>query len=282
MSESPHLEREQEKQAQKSAPLRATVIHEVIRAEGEADLALGARTLLWSGLAAGLSMGFSFAAEALLKAALPAAPWAHIVASFGYVVGFAIVVLGRQHLFTESTLSATLPALMRRDLATTRRMLRLWGLVIAANIAGTWIFAAALAYANPLGPQAAPALASLAHEALANPFGATLMKAVFAGWLIALMVWLLPTAGPAKILIIALLTWVVALGRLSHIIAGSAEAAYAVLTGAAPLGAYLGRFFAPTLIGNVIGGVALVALLNHAPVRQEIERNGGETDAPGG
>jgi formate/nitrite transporter FocA (FNT family) len=30
-------------------------------------------------------------------------------------------------------------------------------------------------------------------------------------------------------------------------------------------------FFAPTLLGNIIGGVSLVALLNHAPVSSELE-----------
>lgn len=273
-AQSPHLEQAQKKQAEESAPLRATVIHEVIRKEGQEDLELGIATLLWSGLAAGLSMGFSYAVEALLKADLPHAPWAHVVASFGYVVGFAIVVLGRQHLFTESTLSAVLPVLTARTGEMLLKMLRLWGMVLAANIVGTWIFAAVLAWANPLGPEALPSLASLSAESMANAFGETLIKAVFAGWLIALMVWLLPTAGPAKIAIIALLTWVVALGKLSHIIAGSAEAAYGVWTGAADVGDYLMKFFLPTLIGNLVGGAALVAMLNHAPVRQEM--NGAE------
>lgn len=276
-AQSPHLEEAQKKQAAKSAPLRATVIHEVIRKEGLDDLELGLATLVWSGLAAGLSMGFSYAAQALLTSALPHAPWAHIVASFGYVVGFAIVVLGRQHLFTESTLSAVLPVLTARTSEMALKMLRLWVVVLAANMVGTWIFAGVLAYANPLGPDAIPSLASLSAESLSNGFGETLVKAVFAGWLIALMVWLLPTAGPAKILIIALLTWMVALGKLSHIIAGSAEAAYGVWTGAAAVGDYLMRFFLPTLIGNLIGGVALVAMLNHAPVREEM--NGAEEDA---
>jgi formate/nitrite transporter FocA (FNT family) len=269
-AKSPHLEEEQKKQAEESAPLRATVIHEVIRKEGQDDLELGIATLLWSGLAAGLSMGFSYATQALLKSALPHEAWAHILASFGYVVGFAIVVLGRQHLFTESTLSAVLPVLTTRTGEMVLKMLRLWGIVLAANMVGTWIFAGVLAYANPLGPDTIPSLASLSAESLSNGFGETLVKAVFAGWLIALMVWLLPTAGPAKIVIIALLTWVVALGKLSHIIAGSAEAAYGIFTGAATIGDYLMKFFVPTLIGNLIGGVALVSMLNHAPVREEM------------
>ncbi|MFL5296866.1 MAG: formate/nitrite transporter family protein [Phenylobacterium sp.] len=267
---SPPLDPEQEKQAEDYAPLRGVVIHRIIREEGETDLQRPAAALLWSGLAAGLSMGFSFAVQALLKAALPAEGWAHAVASFGYVVGFVVVVLGRQQLFTESTLTATLPALTRRDAQTTLAMLRLWAIVLVANLAGTWLFAAALAYASPLPPEASDAMKSLLGESLANPFGVTLVKAVFAGWLIGLMAWLLPPAGSAKLLIIVLLTWVVALAKLSHIIAGSTETAYGVLTGGASAGDYLVGFLLPTLIGNVLGGAALVALLNHAPVRHDV------------
>lgn len=269
-SDSPHLDQEEQKQASRHAPLKALVIHEIIRAEGEAELQRSNSALLWSGLAAGLSMGFSFAVQALLQSGLPAAPWRHLVASLGYVVGFAIVVLGRQQLFTESTLSAVLPVLTRRDGKSLIAMLRLWGLVLAANLVGTWIFAAAVAYANPFGPDAQASFNELSRETVAHPFGLTFVKSIFAGWLIALMVWLLPTAGSARILIIALLTWVVALGRLSHVIAGSSEAAYGVLIGQAALSDYFGRFLLPTLLGNTLGGAALVAMLNHAPVSEEM------------
>ncbi|MFL5214177.1 MAG: formate/nitrite transporter family protein, partial [Microvirga sp.] len=36
-------------------------------------------------------------------------------------------------------------------------------------------------------------------------------------------------------------------------------------------GDYLTRFFVPTLLGNVVGGVALVAVLNYGQVAPEIE-----------
>jgi formate/nitrite transporter FocA (FNT family) len=267
---SPHLDPGQEKQAEDHAPLRGVVIHEIIREEGETDLQRPAAALLWSGLAAGLSMGFSFAVQALLKAYLTAESWAHVVAGLGYSVGFAIVVLGRQQLFTESTLTAAIPALTRRDAETTTAMLRLWSLVLLANLAGTWLFAAPLAYASPLPAEASDSLKSLMAEGLSSPFGVTLVKAVFAGWLIGLMAWLVPPAGSAKLLVIVLITWVVALAKLSHIIAGSTEAAYGVLTGGASAGDYVLRFLVPTLIGNVLGGAALVAMLNHAPVRHDV------------
>ena len=117
----------------------------------------------------------------------------------------------------------------------------------------------------------APSLARLAHESVAQPFGSTLLRAIFAGWLIALMVWLLPSSRSARMFIIVALTWVVSFAKLSHVIAGSTEAAYGVLTGGAALADYFGRFLVPTLIGNIIGGVSLVAMLNHAPVAAEME-----------
>jgi formate/nitrite transporter FocA (FNT family) len=98
-----------------------------------------------------------------------------------------------------------------------------------------------------------------------------MIKAVFAGWLIALMIWLLPSAKSARLLVIVLLTYVVALGRFSHIIAGSVEAFYAVFTGEASIYNYVVGFLLPTFIGNTIGGVALVALLNHAPLAPELQ-----------
>ena len=93
---------------------------------------------------------------------------------------------------------------------------------------------------------------------------------MLAGWLIALMVWLLPSAKSARLFVIILLTYVVAIGQFSHIIAGSVEAFFAVLSGAAAPSQYIFGFFLPTIVGNTIGGVALVALLNHAPLAPEL------------
>jgi formate/nitrite transporter FocA (FNT family) len=275
-AESPHLEGGERDQARKHAPLRALVIHEIIRAEGEAELKRGVPALVWSGLAAGLSMGFSFAVQALLAHAFEQAVGAEAIASFGYTIGFMIVVLGRQQLFTESTLTAMLPVLTHKDGKTLAAMLRLWTVVLVANLVGTWIFAITLVYGHPLPPEVTPSLAKLAHESVAHPFGNTLLRGVFAGWLIALMVWLLPSAHSARMFIVIALVWVVAFGKLSHVIAGSTEAAYAALTGAAGAGEYFGRFLIPTLIGNTIGGASLVAMLNHAPLAEEMEP---ETDA---
>ena len=269
--QSEHLEGPEKDRAEEHAPLRPMIIHEIIRAEGEEELKRPNTALVWSGLAAGLSMGFSFVAQALLQSDLPEGPGRHAIATLGYMVGFAIVVLGRQQLFTDSTLTAVLPALNDRRASTALSTLRLWVIVLLANLAGTWLFSLMLVFGQPLPPEAGASLARLAAETTAHPFWNTLLRAALAGWLIALMVWLLPSSRSARIVVIGLLTWLVAFARLSHIIAGSGEAAYAVLTGEAPIGDYLGKFLLPTLIGNVIGGVALVAMLNHAPVSEDAD-----------
>jgi len=97
------------------------------------------------------------------------------------------------------------------------------------------------------------ALSEIAVETVSGPFWPTLVKAFFAGWLIALMVWLLPSAKSARLFVILLLTYVVAIGRFSHIIAGSVEAFFAVFAGNASLAEYGIGFFLPTIIGNTIG-----------------------------
>ena len=264
-----------QQQADAAAPLRPHVIHEVVREEGEVELRRAALSLALSGFAAGLSMGFSFLTLSLLRAGLPDAPWHRLVDSFGYSLGFVIVILGRQQLFTESTLTAVLPVLTSRTLRTILLMLRLWGIVLASNLLGTFVFAALVTPEGVFPSEVRAALLEVGRESVSGDFGPVLLKSVFAGWLIALMVWLLPNARQARLWVIILLTYVVSMGRFSHIIAGSTEAIFTVFTGAASVHDYVLRFLVPTLLGNTIGGVSLVALLNHAPIAQEL-RDAGE------
>jgi formate/nitrite transporter FocA (FNT family) len=212
-------------------------------------------------------MGFSFLTQGLIEAALPAARWRPLISSFGYTLGFLIVVLGRQQLFTENTLTAILPLLVRPDRKMLGRVARLWGVVLGANVAGTYAFALLAAKSPIFQPSVQTALLQLGLRHLGPGFGTVLLKGVFAGWLIALMVWLLPAAESGKVAIIVILTYVIALGEFSHIIAGSATVLYLVARHAVSWGEFLGGFFAPTLLGNVIGGVALVAALAHGQVR---------------
>lgn len=268
------LDAAEQRQADEVAALRPHVVHEVVREEGEIELRRSAYALAWSGFAAGGSMGFSFLALCMLRSGLPDEPWRRLVEGFGYSLGFVIVILGRQQLFTESTLTAVLPALTTRTVRAVLSTLRLWGIVLAANLLGTAAFAALILPSGLFEPAMHKALADVARASVSGDFWPTLLKAILAGWLIALIVWLLPNARAARLWIIILLTYVVSIGHFSHIIAGSSEAFFAVFNGEASAYDYFLRFLIPTLLGNTIGGVTLVALLNHAPVAQELAEAG--------
>lgn len=257
--------REQQESKERQAP-NALIVHEAIRREGEEELRRPPAALAWSGLAAGLSMGFSLAAEGLLRAHLPDAPWRPLASKLGYSVGFLIVILGRQQLFTENTLTPILPLLTRRDLATFLRVLRLWIIVLFANLVGTFIFAWVVSSTAVFTPEVKEAFAAIGHEALVGSFLTVFLRGIFAGWLIALMVWLLPVAESARVGVIVIITFLVGIGGLAHSIAGSVETLFLVSRGEATWGNYGGDFLLPTLLGNIIGGVALVAVLNYAQV----------------
>lgn len=244
----------------------AKVVHEAIRNEGQEELARPSSALAWSGLAAGLSMGFSLLAEGLLSAHLPDAPWAPLISRFGYSLGFLIVVLGRQQLFTENTLTVILPLLTRRDLPCVWGVLRLWSIVLAANLVGVFFFAWALGGTDLFQPYVKQAFARLGMLEISYGFWLVLLKGIFAGWLIALMVWLLPFAEAARVHIIIIVTYLVGLAEFSHVIAGSSKVLYLVATGEASPLRFLYGYMVPSLVGNTIGGVSLVAVVNHAQV----------------
>jgi formate/nitrite transporter FocA (FNT family) len=255
-------------EANERSSTSAKVVHEAIRMEGTEELERPSTSILWSGLAAGLTMGCSMLGEGLLQASLPDTPWRPLVASFGYSLGFLFVTMGRQQLFTETTLTVMLPVLHKTHRVSDTA--RYWTLVFAANIVGTLLLAAAATIPHLFKPEAVHAFTDLGVKAVAPGFVGVLVKAVFAGWLIALMVWLMPAASSAKFVVIVAVTWLISVAEFSHVIAGSIEAAFAAMQDAIGWDSYVVGFLVPALIGNSIGGVVFVALLNHAQVKEEI------------
>ncbi len=250
----------------------AVVLHEAIREEGERELRRPNSALAWSGLASGLSMGFSLIAEGLIQASLPDEPWHPLLTKIGYTVGFFIVVLGHQQLFTENTLTAVLPLLNKRTAANLKRLLRLWVVVLVANLVGAFLIAWVLGHTDVFKPEVKHAFTDISLKSLEGGFWTHLLRGIFAGWLIALMVWLLPGAPSSEVVVIFFVTYLVGLGELVHIIIGSVYVFYIVTTGAVSWGAY-GQFMVPTLLGNIIGGVSLVAALNYGQVAPSTNRN---------
>ena len=239
------------------------IVYEAVYKEGEHELERSNSALAWSGLAAGLSMGFSLLSEALLRSHLPDAPWRPLLAKFGYCIGFLVVVLGRQQLFTENTLTVILPLLRQKNLRTFLNVARLWAIVLAANLVGTFLMAWLLGKTDAVEAPVHQGMRELGFISMNHTFGALLLRGIFAGWLIALMVWLLPFAETARVWVIIIITYIVGVGEFSHTVAGSVDGFYVVVTGGETFLEYL-AYMAPILIGNIIGGSTIVATIAHA------------------
>ncbi len=249
---------------------RTPVIYEVIRRQGEDELARPLSSLWWSGVAAGLSISFSLLAEGILRIHLPEAGWRPLIEAMGYPVGFLMVILSRQQLFTENTITVVLPVMREPNLRRLCRLAKLWSVVFLSNMAGTFFSAVFFQFAPALTFETRHAMVEISQEMMSNPASQMFFKGIPSGFLIAAMVWAIPSAETAKFHIIALMTYLVAIGGFTHIVAGSVEAFLLVTSGEFTASAMLMQFTLPVLFGNIVGGTLLFALISYAQVMHEI------------
>ena len=247
-------------------------MHRAVREEGEDELDRPAWSLFWSGLAAGIAITASLIAESAIYQALPDAPWRMLVASLGYPIGFLIVILGRMQFFTESTITAMLPLVTKPSLWALRRTMRLWIVVLAANMLGVFLAAGMIAL-GWLGDEALrAAMITLSERVLEHDAGATFVNAIPAGFLIAIIAWLLSNAREQGFLVIFAITYVVSIAGFSHSIVGSDEAFLLLFTGKTGVAQTVFALVLPAVAGNLLGGAGLFALLAHGQVRGEMTR----------
>lgn len=275
------LSREERGEVEQKRPPRVAVLHETIRLEGEEELGRGLLALSLSALAAGLSMGFSMLARGLLHRHLGGVPGAFLIESLGYPFGFLVVILARQQLFTENTMTAVLPLMTNPSLRKLGSLLRLWSVVFAGNLVGTALFAYGVLHMQLFDESTRTALLGIGTEVMGNTPLQMFTKGIVAGWLIATMVWLVPAAEHAKIAVIVLTTYLIALGGFTHIIVGSVETFYLVFAGSLSFGGFVTAFALPTLAGNIVGGSCIFALISHAQVRGDQAEEDEAQDSEG-
>lgn len=95
-----------------------------------------AMALLWSAIAAGLSMGASLLAKGIFMCNWKVCTGI-LLENLGYTFGFIIVIMARQQLFTENTVTAVLPVMQNPTLGNFGLLMRLWSVVLLGNIIGT-------------------------------------------------------------------------------------------------------------------------------------------------
>lgn len=260
----------EEATVKRASPLPSAVIYEVIRREGEEELARTNRSLVWSGVAAGLMMSFSVLGEAIFRTYLPDAPHAYLVENIGYSFGFLLVIMGRLQLFTENTITTVFPFLANPRLSAFLSTLRLWSIVLLANAVGAFA-AAAVMHTGAISEDFRPAIQSLSEHATGMGGWESFLRGVPAGILVAALVWSMPQANSGRFFIIVAFTWLIAAGDFTHIIAGSVEMAYLLTGGDLSAGPALFGFFLPVLAGNIVGGTAIFTMIAYGQVVDEID-----------
>ena len=263
------LSAEERRKVEKSQPPRPLVLHEVIRLQGNHELDRTLAALWWSALAAGLTIGLSLMAMGLFRARLPDHDMAVITTSLGYPVGFLAIILARQQLFTENTLTAVLPVMSEPTLEKFGQLLRLWSVVLLGNVVGALLFAYGMLHLPIFDTKADQAFLEIGREVMENDHWQMFSKGIVSGWMIATMVWLVPAAENAKVWIIFLVTYLMALGSFSHIVVGTCEVGYLMFAGEVPASGFVLDFALPTLAGNIVGGSLIFALMSHAQVRSD-------------
>jgi formate/nitrite transporter FocA (FNT family) len=246
--------------------LTAAEIFAVAVQTGEDELKRSSAGLALSGIAAGLGMGLTGLGSAALVAATGATGTrATLIAALLYPLGFIVVVVGRAQLFTENTLFPVVLVLDRRRHL--RNTLRLWAVVFFANVLGALLFAVLAIKTSALQPDVRSALTEIGARTTAGSFGGLFWAGVLGGWIIALMAWLVSAARftMGQVMLIYLMTFVVGAAHLAHCIAGSGEALSAALAGHVSAGSYL-LWLAAATLGNTVGGVLIVSLLNYGQV----------------
>lgn len=254
----------------KRQAVNARVVHEVIRRHGDEEMERPALSLMWSGIAAGVAISASIIGQSLLQEHLPDTEWAPMISSLGYTLGFLIVILGRLQLFTESTLSAVIPVATHPSLDNVGRLLRFWVIVFGANMVGTLLIATLVGFELITSPAHHQAMLTLSRHLLAHDWVEMLKLGIPAGFLIAAVPWALPSARGQEFWVVLVFTYFIALGGFTHVVAGSGEAWLLAIAGETSFQHAAFGMILPTLIGNVIGGTGLFALLAHAQVRHEL------------
>ena len=252
-------------------PTSPEIYIEIAR-EGIEEMRRPAVSLFWSAIAAGLLVSFSLVAKAVLHVEAEGQAFGHAIESVGYTIGFILVIFCRLQLFTENTITPVLPTIAVPTSENFMNLGRVWTISLTANFIGTAIMALLFVKTPVVTPETFEAMLAISEKVVGLSFTEAMVKGMPSGLLIAALVWMRPSAGHNFLWLVFLMTYVIAVGDFTHVVVGSCEVFVLAWNGNEALGPMLANNVLPTLIGNVLGGTALFALLAWGQVRNEMKQ----------
>ncbi len=266
------LSQEERRTLKENHPIQPQLIFKIIRSEGEEELNRKSIALLFSALAAGIFVSFSFFFRSVLHLHMAGSQFEPLISSLGYTVGFVIVILGRMQLFTENPITTIIPLLCNFTSKKFFQVVRLWSIVFFFNIIGTAIAAVFFSFNYAVPPEFEIAMHEVARNVMKLSVIDNIFRGIPAGIIIAALVWTAPQTKNFRLITIIFFVYFIALGDFAHVVVGSCEMAFEIIEGDADFFEYLFQFLIPTGIGNIIGGTLIFTLLIYNQVREELRK----------
>ena len=238
----------------------------------------GGLEMLTSGFIAGMNVTFGVIAAGAVTGAVIGSfgndteQFANVLGAMLFPIGFMFVVIGRSELFTENFLVPTASVIARRERLVT--LLRLWFFTLAGNLIGALTMGKLLTIEHYHGVPSQATIQHIQHMAeflvIERDWDASFFAGLFAGWLITLMTWLLLTTKQviAKIVIIWTVGFLIMINKFNHVVVNMSEIMVAYFSGneLITLHGWLTHNFAPTILGNMFGGLIFVTTLEYLKV----------------
>lgn len=237
-------------------------------ASADEEISHGKRELFFSGITAGFAIVVTFIGYAVGSAYFPEN---HFLGALLYPIGFIYIILGRYQLFTENTLPPV--KLVMTRLASLPLLLRLWGVVLIGNVIGAAFGAFVLANTQVMSPEAMAAGAEFTRHGLKMAWADVFFKALFAGWIVAGIVWMCVAARDtmSRLAIIYIGFYLIAAANLFHVVTTACEVFYFIFLDISGPGVFalIWEFWIPVLLGNTAGGVLLFTFIGYAQAEEQ-------------
>jgi formate-nitrite transporter family protein len=225
--------------------------------------------LFLSSVSAGLEVGFSVMMIGIMYTLFKAevsTSQLYLMMALVYPIGYIFVIIGRSELFTEHTTLATIPVMNGE--ASVNSLLNLWSLIYVGNLLGGYLFGTIFLQFNASAHLIGLDFFYFVSEKMVAHSGSNiLISSIIAGWLMATLSWLLSSVQDtfSRVLMIFLVTFIISIAGLHHCIVGSIEIFMAFFGNANRISwiDFL-KFQGIATLGNIIGGVVLVASIKYA------------------
>jgi len=244
------------------------IMHEQIQA-GLKEYNRSDLGLFLSSLSAGLEVGFSILTIGIIYTLFKnesSTGQLTLMMALVYPIGYVFVIIGRSELFTEHTTLATIPVMNGE--ATLGSLAKLWFIVYVGNLVGGYIFGSiSLVFNAEMHLIGKDFFYFVSEKMVKYSVSATLISSIMAGWLMGMLSWLLSSSQDtfSRVVMIFLVTFLISIAGLHHCIVGSIEVFMAFFGEANQISwSQFLRFQVLSTLGNIIGGVFLVAIVKYA------------------